>query len=164
MERNGRWLTSLLVALCTKDGNAAPLIASLASDPSVLSTGIAAGPVMPGATSTVEVTAHGPCRYITVAGMLATSNDASFVVRGVDVPVEEARTFVAEAYDAGSEANLELCRDVPGPPCGKGGVRNTIGAEGYVHVHGGIHGAGDLVPAQHDWRNPAAEVCIVPAR
>ncbi len=150
------------LAALAEDGNAAPLMGLLETDPSVLKAEMASGPVMPGATATIEVTVHGSYRYVTVAGMLATSNDAFFAVRGEEVPRARGRTVVAEAYDAGTEANLELCRDIPGPPCGNGGVRNTDGAEGYVHVHAGIHGIGDLIPAQHDWRNPVAEVGIEP--
>jgi hypothetical protein len=152
------------LAALAEDGNAAPLRALLETDPSVLGTEMASSPVMPGATSIFEVTVHGPYRFLTVAGMLATSNDAFFAVRGESIPAAGVRTVEAEAYDAGSEANLELCRDVPGPPCGNGGVRHTDGAEGYVHVHAGIHGIGDLVPAQHDWRNPVTEVRIEPVR
>jgi hypothetical protein len=34
----------------------------------------------------------------------------------------------------------------------------TTGAEGFVHVHAGIHGIKDLVPARDDWRNPVARI------
>lgn len=66
----------------------------------------------------------------------------------------------AEAYDAGSEANSESCTYIPGPPCGNAEVRDTGDAEGFVHVHAGVHGIGDLDPAMHDWRNPVAEITI----
>jgi hypothetical protein len=152
------------LAALAEDGNAGPLLGLLETDPSVLGAEMAAGPVMPGATATVEVTVHGSYRFITVAGMLATSNDAFFAVRGEGVPLAGARTVEAEAYDAGSEANLESCDHIPGPPCGNANVRNTDAAEGYVHVHAGIHGIGDLNPAERDWRNPVAEVRIAPVR
>ncbi|MGH8621200.1 MAG: hypothetical protein ACRET3_03595 [Burkholderiales bacterium] len=32
--------------------------------------------------------------------------------------------------------------------------------EGYVHIHAGIHGIGDLPPEVRDWRNPVARVAI----
>ncbi len=56
--------------------------------------------------------------------------------------------------------NSEDCIYIPGPPCGNPGVRDTDGAEGFVHVHPGIHGIADLVPAAHDWRNPVALITI----
>jgi len=152
------------LAALAEDGNTAPLLGILPADPAVLGATMAPGPLMPGASVTVEVSVRGPYKYITAAGMLATSNDAFFAIRGERVPASGESTVEAAAYDAGSEANLELCRDIPGPPCGNAGVRNTAGAEGYIHVHAGIHGIGDLNPAQHDWRNPVAEVRIAPIR
>jgi len=46
------------------------------------------------------------------------------------------------------------------PPCGNKFFRDTAGAEGFVHVHSGIHGIGDLDPETLDWHNPVAEVTI----
>ena len=51
----------------------------------------------------------------------------------------------------------------PAPPCNSPNVRDTDGAEGYVHVHAGIHGiaslaAATLIPSEHDWRNPVASI------
>jgi hypothetical protein len=34
------------------------------------------------------------------------------------------------------------------------------GEEGYVHIHAGIHGVGDLEPGMRDWRNPVARITI----
>lgn len=72
----------------------------------------------------------------------------------------EATVVNAAAYDAGSEDNSEDCAYIPGPPCGNGDVRDTVGAEGYVYIHSGIHGIGDLEPAEFDWGNPVATVKI----
>lgn len=152
-----------LVALA-EDGDAGPLLGLVAGLPSVRSATTATGPLPPGASATVEVTARGTFRQITAAGMLAVSNDAFFAVRGERVPAVGERTISAAAYDAGSEENLEQCDHIPGPPCGNPFVRNTAGAEGYVHVHAGIHGIGDLDPSRSDWRNPVAEVAITPIR
>lgn len=33
-------------------------------------------------------------------------------------------------------------------------------AEGYVYIHPGIHGIGDLPATNHDWNNPVAKVTI----
>ena len=70
------------------------------------------------------------------------------------------------AYDAGSEGNNEDCGFVPGPACpdGSGNDRDTADAEGYVHVHNGVHGVfeeeppPDLAPDAYDWRNPVARI------
>ena len=152
------------LAALAEDGDTAPLLGFLHTIPSVVSATMAPGPLPPGASATVEVTARGRFRQITAAGMLAISNDAFFAIRGERVPAVGERTVEAAAYDAGSEENLELCDHIPGPPCGKPFVRNTAGAEGDVHVHAGIHGIGDLISSQSDWRNPVAEVVITPIR
>jgi hypothetical protein len=39
-------------------------------------------------------------------------------------------------------------------------MRDPEGAEEYVHIHSGIHGIGDLDPAEFDWRNPVATIRI----
>ncbi|MDX1764306.1 MAG: hypothetical protein R3231_08300, partial [bacterium] len=66
----------------------------------------------------------------------------------------------AVAYDAGSEANTESCDYIPGPPCGSHVHDDANDPEGYIHVHAGIHGIGDLVEANMDWRNPVVEIKI----
>ena len=35
--------------------------------------------------------------------------------------------------------------------------------EGYVHIHRGMHGIGDLAPEIYDWRNPVAAITITRA-
>ena len=78
----------------------------------------------------------------------------------VRAPRRGEASFRSPAYDAGSESNNEDCDFIPGPPCDNPLVRDTANAEGYVHVHAGIHGVGDLVPATHDWRNPVAAISM----
>ncbi len=110
----------------------------------------------------MQINASGSFKLITVAGMLATTNDGFWAVRGVEAPkkIGETKTIEAVAYDAGSEKNNELCGFIPGPPCERPGVRDPVGSEGYVHIHAGIHGIGDLAPATFDWRNPVAEITV----
>ena len=71
-----------------------------------------------------------------------------------------SQSHESPAYDSGSEANNELCAFIPGPPCNNPLIRATAGAEGFVHVHAGIHGIGTLDPAIHDWRNGVARIRI----
>ena len=94
--------------------------------------------------------------------MLVSTNDAFAAVRGLRLPggVGKSVRATGDAYDAGSEANTEDCAHIPGPPCDNGGVRVIEGAEGYIHIHAGIHGIEDLVPAYRDWRNPVIEVTV----
>ena len=145
-----------------EDGLTGPLSDHVGTLPSVFDHVAAGGPVLPGASITLEIRTKGRFRFVSAAGMLVTTNDAFFAVRAVRTLPNGTARIGAEAYDAGSEANSESCSYIPGPPCGSGGVRDTDNAEGYVHIHAGIHGTADLIPASDDWRNPVAEITIRP--
>ncbi len=156
------------IALCialrekAEDGPTGNLLTELGGEPEVSDAAAAAGPVMPGGTAVLTVTASGDAKYLTLTAMLAITNDAFAAVRGIRLPkgVGDTVTVYGNAYDAGTETNSESCASIPGPPCGNGGVRDTGGAEGFVHIHSGIHGDGDLDPSDHDWRNPVIQVTI----
>ena len=156
------------MATLAEDGDVGPLAEALAGSSEVLDIAAADGVLMPGESVTLEVQTSGAASYITVLGMLVTTNDAFFAVNshevfggyaiknrvgGVQNPVA-----YAHAYDAGTEANTESCEHIPGPPCGNGGVRVTDGAEGYVYISNGIHGTGDIDASAYDWRGPVAKV------
>lgn len=116
----------------------------------------------PGQSVTLKVATDGRNRYVSVASMLVPSNDTFFAVNGVAGPKGGGtRTLVSPAYDAGSEENDERCANIPGPPfiCAGEGYNPATG-EGYVYIHPGIQGVGDLVPDAHDWRNPVASITI----
>lgn len=144
-----------------EEGATGPLLDHVATLPSVFDSVAAPAPLFPGESATLEIYLHGRFGLISAAGMLADTNDAFFSVRNVR-PFRTKRELVVvgSAYDAGSEGNSELCEHIPGPTCGSPGVRNMDGAEGFVHVHAGIHGIGDLAPDMHDWHNPVVEIVI----
>lgn len=152
------------LAAVAEDADLGPLIMALSADSDVLDVETLfgeLGPIMPGESASAVVDVQGSFRFLSMAGMLVTSNDAFFALRGVRVPAHGSRTHRSPAYDAGSEVNTESCEHIPGPPCDNPLVRVTEGAEGYVHIHAGIHGTtGDLDPSVRDWRNPVAEVTL----
>lgn len=147
-----------------EEGNTAPLKALLDAAPRVDGTATSAGLLAPGDTATVEVegTVHD---VISLAAMLIPTNDAFVAIDSVR-PGWESRTVYARAYDAGTEQNDETCANIPGPhfdECGgpgSGGVGPADPKEGFVRVHEGIHGVGDLAAAARDWRNPVAKVTV----
>jgi hypothetical protein len=149
------------------DDGRSTLIDELAANPEVADYAVAAHPtndppiIHPGESVTVEVATHDGARLLSVVGMLASTNDAFAAVAGVRLR-RGARSLhlTGGAYDAGTEVNSEDCTYIPGPPCGNAGVRDTVGAEGFVHSHAGIHGLDDLDPAEHDWRNPVIAVTV----
>ncbi len=156
--------TALGVALReqAEDGPTGNLLTELGGEPEVSDAAAAAGPVMPGGTAVLTVTASGDAKYLTLTAMLATTNDALAAVRGVRLPngIGDTVTVYGNAYDAGTEANTESCAFIPGPDCNNPFQRDTGGAEGFVYIHSGIHGIGDLDPSDHDWRNPVIQVTI----
>jgi len=151
------------LAMLAEDAVHMPLMAQLKKNGRVkdvvLVTG-KAGPIMPGETVRVRVRADDE---LSLLSMLVTTNDAFASLNGVsirDCDSKKGGTYYAVAYDAGSEENNENGAFIPGPPFGNGMKRATKGAEGFVHVHAGVHGIKDLVPAKHDWRNPVAKVSV----
>ena len=127
--------------------------------------------VAPGGSVTVEVSAGGRFDHFSVAAMLIPTNDAFLAVNGMPGPKgNETVTYLVPAYDAGTERNDELCASIPGPgfaecvtpsnPSGNGGGAQVGGGEGYVHIHAGMHGVGNMNAAMRDWRNPVARITI----
>ena len=110
----------------------------------------------------VYVETWGPYRYLSLAAMLIPTNDAFVALNGVRPRFQS--TYNALAYDAGTEANDEACASIPGPDfveCGgPGGGGDPGGGEGYVFVHAGMHGVGDMNEAERDWRNPVARIQV----
>ena len=147
-----------LVALA-EDAVTDDLVAELEDDPMVGDV-VVAGPIPPGTSVTVEISQHGKARYLTVVGMLATTNDGFFASQGIRLPSSKMESVDALVYDAGSEANSESCDHIPGPPCGNPGEAPVEEGEGFIHLHNGIHGIGDLPPERMDWRGPAARIVI----
>ena len=154
------------LAMVAEDAILDPLILALRGDSDVLDVQVLFGPngpmtpIMPGESASITVEIQGKFRYLSMAGMLVTTNDAFFALRGARVPRRGTDVYRSPAYDAGSEANTENCAHIPGPPCGSGGIRVIDGAEGFVHIHAGVHGTGGLDPSMHDWRNPVAEITL----
>jgi hypothetical protein len=89
---------------------------------------------------------------LSVAAMLSLTNDGFIAARSVPLPIEVAvtTTVALHAFDAGSEANTELCAHVP---CEVHDQRITEGAEGVVSEHAGIRGDADL-PYSRGWSGP----------
>jgi hypothetical protein len=149
------------LAALAEDGDTDLLTDAIADQPAVFDYAVAGGSVMPGNSVILEVKARGGFKFISVAGMLVSTNDAFLAVQNIHIHSWGKVTAEAKAYDAGSEANSEVCAYIPGPPCGNH-VHDPAQSEGYVHVHAGIHGIADLDPADHDWRNPVAKITIRP--
>jgi hypothetical protein len=148
-----------------EEGNVAPLTALLLGNPDVRDIVNSGGLLNPGQSVTQRVSTRAGFDNVSVAAMLIPTNDGFFAVNDAEGPNgQQSITVYSPAYDAGTERNDETCASIPGPffvECGgPGGGGTPGGGEGYVHIHAGIHGIGDLEPALRDWRNPVARITI----
>ena len=149
------------LAELAETGNPGPLADEVVLAPGVAAVETGAGPIPPGQSAEVVITANRRARLLSVAAMLATTNDAFAAVRGLRLPRRGGQAGTrAVAYDAGSEGNNEDCDFIPGPPCNAANARDTGTAEGFIHIHNGVHGGADLVPADQDWRNPVMQIDV----
>jgi hypothetical protein len=149
------------LAALAEDAIVQPLVDLLLADDRVQNVVVGSGGIPPGTSLTIPIVASSPFNRISVAGMLVTTNDTFFAVRGLALPRGRNRVSSTRSpgYDSGSEENNELCSHIPGPPCGSGGIRSAT-SEGFVYVQSGIQGTGDLDPSELDWRNPVAEIVV----
>ena len=150
-------LTSLAEA-----GDTEPLATAVGSLPQVDAVATGEGLLGPGESATVTVNATRGFERLTVAAMLIPTNDGFYALNGVKLPdtAGDTLTYYATAYDAGTEPNDELCTHIPGPPCNGEGLSEGTDGEGFVHVHPGIHGVGDLNASERDWQNPVAQIRV----
>lgn len=143
------------LAVLAESGETGPLVDLLESKPGrvgavAVSKG---GPFLPGESVVVNLPASKRFNRLSLASMLALTNDGFVALNSV--PARTSLSY-APVYDAGSEINDELTANIPGTG-GEG--FNADGGEGFAHIHNGIHGIGDLPDySRLDWRNPAARV------
>ena len=150
------------LATMAESGDTSKLSTALSASPRVFDVESVGGLILPGESATLEISAPYRIRRFSMAGMLIPTNDAFVALNSVNLPpIKRQRTYFARSYDAGSENNDELCVSIPGPPtlCNGEGVSAEDG-EGFVHIHSGIHGVGDLEPSAYDWNDPVAKIVI----
>ena len=129
---------------------------------SVLSVERLARFIRPGQSASIDIRFDAGHRLISSASMIEMTNDGFVSLLAAEIPCEGTMTFLVDGWDAGSEGNTETCAQVPAP-CPtprRPGACSAAGGEGFVHVHGGIHGCGGFPPETYDWRNPVAKITI----
>ncbi len=141
-------------------GDVSGLMTLLESAPEIITDVVTDdGLLDPGMNSVFTVEGN-PGEFLSLVAMLIPTNDAFVAVNALVLPSSGSVTYRALVYDAGSESNDELCANIPGPVCGGAAGSPEDDGEGFVHIHAGIHGVGDLEPENYDWRNPGAIVTI----
>ncbi len=155
---------SVELEILAEAGDTGPLEAALMANPAVKQVFDSGAALPPGQSVTLSVQTDSEFDHVSVAAMLVPTNDAFFAVNGEVGPTGNGTvTLFSPAYDAGTEANDELCAHIPGPPTvcqGEGFNASRAGDVNFVHIHSGIHGIGNLSAAQFDWRNPVAKITI----
>ncbi|MCP4324201.1 MAG: hypothetical protein GY787_20565 [Alteromonadales bacterium] len=116
-----------------------------------------------GQSATVSFDSNLKAPRISIASMLLPTNDAFAAKESIKLPKgKNKKTFFIRAYDAGTEVNDELCSSIPGPTCGGIPFSDPDSSdEGYIYIHNGIHGIGDLSASQYTWNNPVLKVTII---
>lgn len=137
------------LAMLAEGGNVEPLAQALRADSRVVDVANSGGLLEAGQSVTVQVAAQGADR-VSLAAMIVPTNDGFIALNGVEAPRSGSETHRVPGYDAGSEPNDERCASIPGPQCGGEGVSPSASGEGFVHVHAGIHGIGDLKAEEYD--------------
>jgi hypothetical protein len=123
------------------------------------------------ASATLEISAAANANHLSLATMLICTNDGFTGLDSIKLPGGfKPETTLTAGYDAGTEANNELfsqivdpCQQigppVPGPPVPNGNDR--VATTGVVLHHPNIQGGGNLLIAQHGWRDPVARITIL---
>ena len=150
------------LAALAEQGSTIGLVNKFSAETGVLAVTRLASFVRPGRESTVNVKFDADHRLISSASMLEMTNDGFVSLLGAEIPCDGTSTHFVGGWDAGSEANTELCSQIPAPCPSppRPGSCSAAGAEGFVHVHGGIHGCGGFPSAIYDWRHPVAKMTI----
>ena len=159
------------LAVFAEEGTPTALAALLAGTPEAKDLFVTAGALAadtlldPGKSATVSIEGNLQFDYLSLAAKLIPTNDAFIAINSIPGPsANKPITLFVPAYDAGSEQNDELCASIIGPnltECGgPGGGGHPGGGEGFVYVHNGIHGVGNLTAAVRDWRSPVARIII----
>ena len=154
------------ITAIAEGGDISLLAATLDANPHVVDVQDSGGLLAPGASVTVVVSAKHGARRISLASMMLPTNDGFIALDSVRAPKHGSRTYYSPGYDGGTEPNDEWCMHIPGPTCGGAGPSpgEHPDDEGYVHVHRGIHGVGDLNASVYDWRNPVAKITVTRVR
>lgn len=167
------------VAAVAQDGDPVPLATTLGGDPAVTDVVNVGRPLPPRGTSPMGFTDNASFRIEAVPGdvlslatMLICTNDGLTGVDAVALPASGTATFDLVGYDAGRERNTEVSTDLVDPCTGLGPVALPGDPDGNVDdavattppepiaMHPGIAGVGELVPAEHQWSDPVAQVTV----
>jgi hypothetical protein len=165
----GNAASSNLEALA-EGGDTSPLLSDAQADMDVaVASASSSGPFGPGAMQSLTIeTMYADDLQISVASMLANSNDGFTGVTNLaigDLAVGESLSTMANAYDAGTEANTEAAANIPGPAGNGEGFNAARDDVDFVSIHAGVVTADDglstsALTEDHRWLGPTAKIVV----
>jgi hypothetical protein len=157
--------------MLAEGGDGSMLLTDAQADSRVDSTVASSeNPFGPGGSQTVMLQAPVSGLQISVATMLANTNDAFTGTTGWDVSSLEAgesMSMLAHAYDAGTEENTEAGGTIPGPAdeVSGGGFDAARETNDFVSIHAGVVSSDDglstsTLEEAHRWTGPVAKITV----
>lgn len=153
-----------------ESGDPSGFLAEADADAAVaMSASSSNGPFGPGSSETVSITVdHSASLQLTVASMLANTNDAFTGVRNWDIgglAIGDSASTMTRVFDAGTEANSETMGSMPGPAAGGEGFNAARDDLNLLTIHGGVVTADDglmtsALDESHRWLGQAAKVVV----
>eukprot|EP00545_Synedropsis_sp_CCMP1620_P007956 CAMPEP_0119006942 /NCGR_PEP_ID=MMETSP1176-20130426/2653_1 /TAXON_ID=265551 /ORGANISM="Synedropsis recta cf, Strain CCMP1620" /LENGTH=213 /DNA_ID=CAMNT_0006958979 /DNA_START=198 /DNA_END=839 /DNA_ORIENTATION=+ len=117
-------------------------------------------PYFGGDSLSFEVNVSEDYPYVTIAAMAIHTNDCFVAINGM--MLKKGDVLFLPGLDSGSEENNELCGSIPGPACSSVDGNTADGnGEGFVHIHPGFFGIGNLPDGRYDWKNPMVQVKVM---
>lgn len=148
------------ISRVAEGGDISGLNMQLSESSHVHSTAASEALLAPGESVTIMIDGHRSFNKLSLISMLLPTNDTVVALLGKKLPKHGSVTYLANAYDAGSESNDEYCSSIPGPHCGGSPFSPEDDGEGYVYPSPGIHGQGDLNSSDYQWDGAVAKVVI----
>jgi len=134
-----------------------------------ISASSSGGPFGPGSSKMVSITVdHSASLQLSVASMLANTNDAFTGVRNWDIgdlAVGDSVSTMAHVFDAGTETNAETMGTMPGPAANGEGFNVARELLNKLPIHGGVVTMDDglttsALDESHRWLGQAAKVVV----
>ena len=137
-------------------GNGQPMAGMLSKQNRVYDIAQGSGVILPGTSATFNIKGKPGFHQLSFAAMLGITNDGFTGVDGINLPKHGTVTYYLHSYDAGSERNTELERDL----AAFGNPDARVPTHRRIRRHRGILGIGDLDPAIYGWKDPVARLTI----
>lgn len=151
-------------------GDTSAFIAAANADAMVYATAAGGAVFLPGSSTSINIsTMLSNDMTLSLASMLANTNDAFAGVTGVDLSglsAGQSKSVMLKVMDAGTEANSEAAGTIPGPADGGSGydmARDDMLDK--VRIHAGVVSMDDdlsssVLDESHRWNGPVAKMVI----